>query len=362
MIELRLLRRLAVALAIGLVAPAEAQQSDRGIGGTGMRVSRGEDRGIGGTGYFGTITAFGSIVVNGEHVGLPATTIVVVDGVRRNTAALKVGQVVRVAALGGSGQRRAVRVDVTREVVGPVESVAADGQTLVVLGQTVVPPPGLRLPRPGTRVAVDGLRRPDGTVEASLISPAAGPDQIAGTVSYGADGLPMIGAAKLGGPGLQGGLNGRVVARGKAVPGGLRVERIEAASQIGRVRQASVEAFVLRRSDRLDLGGGLAPRLAPAATSMPLPPEGRPVRAVVDLVVEASGALRATAVHLVDKPGGATGGGAARGPAGAPPGAPGAPGRGGPGGPGGGPGGPGGGGPGGGPGGGGGGGGGGPPR
>ncbi|MFZ4533601.1 MAG: DUF5666 domain-containing protein, partial [Alsobacter sp.] len=330
MIELRLLRHLAVALAMALVVPAEAQQSDRGIGGTGMPLSRGDDRGIGGTGYFGTITAFGSIVVNGDHVGLPATTIVVVDGVRRTTAALRVGQVVRVAALGGTGQRRAVRVDVTREVVGPVESVAADGQSLVVLGQTVVPPPGLRLPRPGTRIAVDGLRRPDGTVEASLISPAAGPDQIAGTVVYGADGLPMIGAAKLGGAGLRSGLNGRVVARGKAVPGGLRVERIQSASQIGRVRQASVEAFVLRRSDRLDLGGGLAPRLAPAAASMPLPPEGRPVRAVVDLVVERSGALRATGVRLIERTGGTGGGGAARGPTGAPPGAAG---RGGPGGP-----------------------------
>jgi hypothetical protein len=293
-------------------------------------------------------------VVNGDHVGLPASTIVVVDGVRRTTAALRVGQVVRVAALGGSGQRRAVRVDVTREVVGPVESVAADGQSLIVLGQTVVPPPGLPLPRPGTRVAVDGLRRPDGTVEASLVSRATGPDQIAGTVGYDTDGLPMIGAAKLGGPGLQGGLDVRIVARGKAVPGGLRVERIESASQLGRVRQASVEAFVLRQSDRLDLGGGLSPRLAPAAASMPLPPEGRPVRAVVDLVVEASGAVRATAVRLIERTGGTGGGGAARGPAGAPPGAPG---RGGPGGPGGGPGGPGGGGPGGGPGGGGGGGG-----
>lgn len=73
---------------------------DRGIGGTG-KYSDPEDRGLGGTGktaVIGTITAFGSIWVNGIEIEFNQDTEIKMDGQNSNNQALRLGQQVQVLA------------------------------------------------------------------------------------------------------------------------------------------------------------------------------------------------------------------------------------------------------------------------
>src|SRR5262245_19785646 len=88
-------RALLTAALAGMLVFTPASSKDQGIGGTGARVARGNDQGIGGTGiYYGTITGFGSIIVNATHIAYVDRTPVFVDGVRATSNALKVGGVV----------------------------------------------------------------------------------------------------------------------------------------------------------------------------------------------------------------------------------------------------------------------------
>jgi hypothetical protein len=152
---------------------------DDGIGGTGM--SGGQD-GIGGTGIFGTITAFGSVCVNGLRVHYDADTPVTVNGRRGSAQGLAVGQVVAVDATATRSGLRARSLDVRSAVVGPVTAVDAERGRIRVLGQSVAvphdvwvsdaaggPPSPLASLEPGRFVDVSGLRRSDGVVVASRI-------------------------------------------------------------------------------------------------------------------------------------------------------------------------------------------------
>jgi hypothetical protein len=101
-----------LALFAGLPAFASAPRvlagpRDQGIGGTGASIAPDEsegDRGIGGTGVIGTITCFGSIVVNGLRIAYPENASMRIDGAAAPPAALRIGQVVRVIALESGGQ------------------------------------------------------------------------------------------------------------------------------------------------------------------------------------------------------------------------------------------------------------------
>lgn len=148
---------------------ADSKLSDRGIGGTGVSVA---DRGIGGTGIVGTVTAFGSVWVNGLRVDLPKTTQVRIEGRPAQPGDVRIGQTVAMtAAPGGPTGLTAQTLEVRFAVAGPVERTTA-GSTLV-LGQRIdlAEVEGTTALTPGRWVAISGLRRPDGVIDASRVDP-----------------------------------------------------------------------------------------------------------------------------------------------------------------------------------------------
>ena len=163
--------------------------AERGIGGTGAPgrlATQVAERGIGGTGIIGVITGFGSVCVNGEEVALAASVPVSVDTASATPAVLRAGQLVALEAGGPDGGTLAARsVQVRHEVSGPVETV--DPGRLRVAGQDVVVTADTwgtsAARRPGDWVEVSGLRRPDGTIEATRIDPRLpGPVLVHGTL------------------------------------------------------------------------------------------------------------------------------------------------------------------------------------
>jgi hypothetical protein len=156
---------------------------DDGVGGTGIGDARGGDEGgVGGTGVVGIITGFGSVCVNGLEIAYDAGTTVDMDGAVASTSDLALGQLAVVTAVAGASGLRAAHVGVWTAVSGPnAEFDAARGE-LRVLNQRVRVGPetilqdrasgmGLRpsdLAR-GQFVAVSGLRRADGAVQATRI-------------------------------------------------------------------------------------------------------------------------------------------------------------------------------------------------
>ena len=300
-------RRLALRLLAGLgglllprLAPAqEAPIRDQGIGGTGARPTEapGEgDRGIGGTGVIGTIRRFGSIVVNDLRISYPDDVAVRIDGAPAKAADLRIGQVVRVVARPEGTGLATRRIDVTSEVVGPVEAVGRD--RLTVLGQRVSVVGVAGGPWTiGQRVAVSGLRRPDGVVVASLIEPRAEePDRVAGPVHRAKDGTAMIGALRLaGGQALAAGR--RAAVSGRARGGTLTVTDAAEAGLPPGIRTASIEAYIGRRKGGLALGSGLDVAGAPAEAV----PRAGSVRAVLTTEVAGDGRLTLERLRVEDR-------------------------------------------------------------
>lgn len=286
----------------GRAAP-DTPPRDQGIGGTGARPTEGTgiegDRGIGGTGVIGTIRGFGSIIVNDLRIAYPHDVAVFIDGAPAKVSDLKVGQVVRVAALGAEAGLTTRRIDVTSEVIGPVEAVAKG--RLTVLGQRVATT-GLKAQTRnlGDWVAVSGLRRPDGVVVASLIEPsAAGEARVSGPVRRGTDGTPMIGNLRL--SGIEAGrIGNRVTVAGTPKEGSLAVLRTEAGqAHFGPgLRRLSIEAYVGRRGRAVTLGSGLQVAGIPDAD---LPRRGS-VRAVLTTGLAADGRLTVEHLRIDDRP------------------------------------------------------------
>jgi hypothetical protein len=281
---------------------------DQGIGGTGATTSPqgtedDNDRGIGGTGVIGTIRRFGSIIVNDLRIDYPKDAAVRIDGEESSISALKIGQVVRVVAHESDGQFSTRRIDVTSEVVGPIERVGAD--KLTVLGQTVSLAQLQKAQRRwsvGDRVAVSGLRRPGGAIVASLVEKReSGLEQVAGLIGIAADGSLTIGNLKLNGvdPSL---IGQRAVVRGSLAHGVFNVTHSETGRALfgGRVRKLSIEAYVERSANGLHLGSGLP--VSGDDASLPL---GRTVRAVLETRIGGDGQWRVNAVRI-DERGGAT--------------------------------------------------------
>lgn len=303
-----LLRLLAGISAAALVAPRPGWSApngseirDQGIGGTGARPGEGEldggDRGLGGTGVIGTIRRFGSIVVNDLRIAYPADVAVRIDDAPASAAELKIGQVVKVVARESGEGLATRRIDVTSEVVGPVEALGKRG--LTVLGQQVA---GAGLPgawKIGDRVAVSGLRRPDGVVVASLVETrAAGPDRVAGPVRRGPDGALRIGGLALDGaaPGLAG---RRALVVGRAENGRLRVADAGEAGlpEVAGLRRLSIEAYIGRGRGRLDVGSGLEVAGSPTAA---VPRHGS-VRAVLDTAISDGGRLTMRSLRIDER-------------------------------------------------------------
>ena len=293
---------------------------DQGIGGTGAVPNPGDesDRGIGGTGVIGTIRKFGSIFVNDMRIAYAPDANVRIDGQPATADDLRIGQVVRVDAAGGAGSLSTQAIDVTSEVVGPVERAGA--KQIVVLGQTVSTT-GLkkRNYRVGDTVAVSGLRRNDGTIVASLIEPRSGaPNRVAGPVRIADDGSLRIGGLPLTG------VDGSLVDRRALIEGRLEGGRFvathafsEAALLPPTLRTLSIESYVERRDDSLRLGSGFLI----ADTKGYAIPAGQSVRAVLMTSVGPGGGLTLDSVRAGGKTYGAKGdgresGGGSRGGAG----------------------------------------------
>ena len=90
----------------------------------------------------GPITGFGSVIVNGVRFDDSSASVSDDDGNSRSRDDLRLGMMAEIEAgaiasddSGSRSTARAIRFG--SEVVGPVSSVAADGTSLVVLGQTV---------------------------------------------------------------------------------------------------------------------------------------------------------------------------------------------------------------------------------
>ena len=282
--------------------PGLAQSLDQGIGGTGARPTEGPgeegDRGIGGTGVIGTIRRFGSIVVNDLRIAYPKDVAVRIDGRVASISDLKVGHVVRVVARGAEGALSTRRIEVTSEVVGPVEAV--ERRRLTVLGQRVSAPAGSAMGwKVGDRVAVSGLRRPDGVVVASLIEARpAGPAQVSGPVRRTSDGTATIGGLRLEGvaPSLVG---RRAVVTGEPAGAALVVSRGEEtrALFLPGLTRVSIESYVGRRGDGLALGSGYAVSGAPD----PALPRRGSVRAILTTEVARDGRLSVERLRIEDR-------------------------------------------------------------
>lgn len=151
--------------------PSGSRTADRGIGGTGAPTGaalRQADRGIGGTGIVAVIIGFASVCLAGQEVALDPGTPVLIGEHPAPPEALRAGQVAVVDAAGPGGTLRARAIAIRYEVSGAVEM--ADGATLRVAGQRVAvsAAQGDR-PASGEWVAVSGLRRPDGVIEATRL-------------------------------------------------------------------------------------------------------------------------------------------------------------------------------------------------
>ena len=134
----------------------------------------------------GTITAFGSVVVNGVHFDISSASITR-NGQSVTQAELAVGQIARV-----HGQKNhdnaaghADHVDVEDRLVGPITSIDAAGGSLVALGQTVtvdsstsfsrdISPSDLSGLAVGDVIEVSGLAAADGHIAATRIEREAG--------------------------------------------------------------------------------------------------------------------------------------------------------------------------------------------
>ncbi|WP_051955668.1 DUF5666 domain-containing protein [Beijerinckia mobilis] len=285
---------------------------DQGIGGTGVTESTGGasqggssssplgDRGIGGTGVVGTIRRFGSIYVNGLRITYPEQVTVKIDGMPARPSDLKLGQVVRVLAREEGSVFSTGRIDVASEVVGPVGSIQSR-KSMSVLGQKVSTI-GLSKNakfRVGDTVAVSGLRRPDGTIVASLVEPRAPDSQrITGPVERDADGLPRIGDLRLSGldPAL---IGRRAVISGEMSGDAFKVRSAAPESALfdGRPSRLSLETYVERdRGGRLRFGSGWDLQ---GGHDLVLPQGGGPQRAVVVTQVDSRGQAVIDAIHPI---------------------------------------------------------------
>ncbi len=140
----------------------------------------GSGSGSGSASASGTITGFGSVIVNGKRFDTSSSSFTV-DGQSGSQSDLKVGMTVTVNGSFNGTQRSADAVFQKDAVEGLVQSVAADGLSLIVMGQTVLVDnttliddniPGrnlLNLVSGTDHVEVNGHIRPNGVIQATFI-------------------------------------------------------------------------------------------------------------------------------------------------------------------------------------------------
>lgn len=140
----------------------------------------GSGAGSGSASASGTITGFGSVIVNGKRFDTSSSSFTV-DGQSGSQNDLKVGMTVTVNGSFNGTQRSASAVFQKDAVEGLVQSVATDALSLIVMGQTVLVDnttviddniPGrnvLNLVAGTDHVEVNGHIRPNGVIQATFI-------------------------------------------------------------------------------------------------------------------------------------------------------------------------------------------------
>lgn len=239
--------------------------ADRGIGGTGAPVLA--DRGIGGTGIIAVISGFASICLAGQEVALPANTPITLGSDPGSVAQLRAGQVAVVTAETAGTGLSAQRVMIRYEVSGPVD--ASTGDRLLVAGQDVRVTDGTLGMRPavGDWVAVSGIRRADGAIEATRLElRAPGPATVHGALRRDAGQFHVGQLPVAPSPGLDAMVGRNVTASGSILLGRLQAERVapdllasDPAAFFGpAVGVVLVEGVGEFGGDRLRLGQGFA--------------------------------------------------------------------------------------------------------
>lgn len=151
------------------------EDSDIGLGGTGVLASTDSDAGsgLGGTGILGEITGFGSIFVNGIEVEYDNSTTFTIDGETAAQQQLEIGDVVEVLTTDDNKHTRARIINLRHEVIGKVESVDPQTFSFTVNGQDVVQAiHKVALPEVGSTVAVSGFRIDEKTILSTRTTPA----------------------------------------------------------------------------------------------------------------------------------------------------------------------------------------------
>lgn len=197
----RLIGRSGAALA---AAGALLQMS--GCAAMGDRVTAAEphsEGGIGGTGIeqvavLGSVTGFGSLLINGVTVDLPEGLSVASVLGDRPAAEIALGEILAVRAIeAGPGRFEAVSATALVALVGPVTS--RPGAPLRVMGARVdLPGATTQALSPGARVAVSGFWRGPRLIATRLTrAPDGAANHVFGDVRRDAAGAPYIGGVKL---------------------------------------------------------------------------------------------------------------------------------------------------------------------
>lgn len=258
-----------------------------GVGGTGINPEHGggggtgvsaDEGGIGGTGIYGTVTAFGSICVNGVEIHYNKNTPVEYNGKSSTVNTLALGQVVAVDTFREGNAVRARHINIRDLVTGPVEKVNPARGVIRILGQSVhiarfthignrgVGPRAARRIKPGSYIRVSGLRRAGGTIVATRVAvvPAIPQVQVTGPVTaVTGKTLRVFGLTVATGDAQVTGS----VARGRTVTvtgrwgdGRVTASRIAVERELpfaGPVAQVDIEAFIQRvgRRNQIRVGG-----------------------------------------------------------------------------------------------------------
>lgn len=258
----------------GLSGRIDALSSAGGIGGTGMEFWRG---GIGGTGIIGTVTGFGSVVVNGMHIAydpkMPLDSVI--SG--QTAEDLRVGQQVAIEASRVDGRLTARAIALRYRLAGPIESISPHASLVRIMGRSVHISPqthfaaGVKTPdggvaglRVGQNIMVSGLRH-GAVLEAGFIAPAPRADFVllTGVVSAHGGRTVVVAGQKIvldagRRPHVRNGNMVRIV--GRLTDGTVHAKNVRvfpAKPFSGRVSRLSVEGFIskARGGKRLDMDG-----------------------------------------------------------------------------------------------------------
>ena len=242
---------------------AKKKAKTPGIGGTGQ--TAGAQPGIGGTGIIGTITGFGSILVNGYKIDYAADLPVAFEGRTATPSDLRIGHVVMVEAEEQGSRLTARKIEVRKEVSGPIESIDYAAGTAIVLGQKVEIPSGtvadgrgaplaIQALKPGDTISVSGQRK-NGVIAATRVdkSGPGGQAVLRGTVdavdsrSFTVNGVRVEAPAGTRPSGVAVGQQVRVIGspgRRKLRPRRIDVQPVRPFG--GRMRTVSVEGYVAK--------------------------------------------------------------------------------------------------------------------